>query len=59
MTSDGTQYILVTGGTGFIGSHTVLELVKNNYRVVVIDNLCNSSTEPLDRVKTLAGLSKP
>lgn len=47
--------ILVTGGTGFIGSHTTLELLKNNYEVVVMDNLSNSKTESLKRVEKLAG----
>ncbi|MDX1640420.1 MAG: UDP-glucose 4-epimerase GalE [Balneolaceae bacterium] len=45
--------ILVTGGTGFIGSHTVLELLNADYNVVVIDNLSNSSTESLRRVEKL------
>jgi len=35
--------ILVTGGAGYIGSHTCIELIKSGYEVVVIDNLCNSS----------------
>jgi len=47
--------ILVTGGAGYIGSHTVLELLNNNQDVVVIDNLCNSSEESLSRVKTITG----
>lgn len=47
--------ILVTGGTGFIGSHTVLELLKENYNVVVIDNLSNSKTTSLERVKQITG----
>ena len=34
--------ILVTGGAGYIGSHTVIELIENGYDVVVVDNLCNS-----------------
>ena len=34
--------ILVTGGLGFIGSHTVVELINNGYEVVIVDNLCNS-----------------
>ncbi len=45
--------ILVTGGTGFIGSHTVLELLIQNYRVTVIDNLSNSKLESLKRVEKL------
>ena len=47
--------ILVTGGAGYIGSHTVLELLNSNKNVVVIDNLCNSSEESLSRVKTITG----
>jgi UDP-glucose 4-epimerase len=45
----------MTGGTGYIGSHTVLELVKRNHQVVVVDNLSNSSYESLNRVKELTG----
>lgn len=37
------KYVLVTGGTGYIGSHTVLELLSCNYEIVIIDNLCNSN----------------
>ena len=47
--------ILVTGGAGYIGSHTTLELLKAGYDVVVVDNLCNSSKKSLDRVAKLAG----
>ncbi len=47
--------ILVTGGAGYIGSHTCIELLNNNYEVVVVDNLCNSSKESLNRVKTITG----
>lgn len=47
--------ILVTGGAGYIGSHTCVELLNNNYDVVVVDNLCNSSQESLNRVKTITG----
>lgn len=46
--------ILVTGGTGYIGSHTVLELLNNGYDVVVYDNLSNSSKESLKRVSEMA-----
>ena len=52
------QTILVTGGSGYIGSHTVLELLNKNYNVVVVDNLSNSSYESLRRVqKITAGVS--
>lgn len=49
--------ILVTGGAGYIGSHTVLELLNSNQDVVVVDNLCNSSEESLKRVKAITGKS--
>ena len=49
------KQILVTGGTGFIGSHTVLELFKEGYEVVVMDNLSNSNRESLRRVEELTG----
>jgi UDP-glucose 4-epimerase len=45
--------ILVTGGTGYIGTHTCVELLNNGYEVVVLDNLSNSKTEALNRVKEL------
>ncbi len=47
--------ILVTGGTGYIGSHTVVELQNNGYDVVVLDNLSNSSPKSLERVKAITG----
>ena len=47
--------ILVTGGAGFIGSHTVVELQEAGYDVVVVDNLSNSSEKSLDRVKEITG----
>ena len=49
------QTILVTGGSGYIGSHTVLELLNKNYNVVVVDNLSNSSYESLRRVQKITG----
>lgn len=49
--------ILVTGGAGYIGSHTVLELLHAGYEVVVVDNLSNSSKESLRRVEMLTGKS--
>ena len=47
--------ILVTGGAGYIGSHTCLELLNQGHEVVVADNLCNSSEDALNRVKELTG----
>ena len=47
--------ILVTGGAGYIGSHTCVELLGCGYDVVVVDNLCNSSPKSLDRVQAIAG----
>lgn len=49
------QCVLVTGGAGYIGSHTVVELLDNGYEVVVIDNLSNASEESLRRVKKITG----
>lgn len=50
--------ILVTGGTGYIGSHTVVELIKAGHEVTIIDNLFNSKIEVLDKITTLTG-TKP
>ena len=49
------QNILVTGGAGFIGSHTLVELLERGYGVVVVDNLCNANEESLRRVEALTG----
>ena len=51
--------ILVTGGAGYIGSHTCIELIKSGYEVVVVDNLCNSSLESLKRVESLVDCNIP
>ena len=48
--------ILVTGGAGYIGSHTLVELIKKGYETVVIDNLYNSSEKSLDRVEAITGV---
>ncbi|MFW5651829.1 MAG: UDP-glucose 4-epimerase GalE [Acetivibrio ethanolgignens] len=47
--------ILVTGGAGYIGSHTCVELLSEGYEVVVVDNLCNSSEKSLERVEQITG----
>lgn len=49
--------ILVTGGAGYIGSHTCVELIEKGYEVVVVDNFYNSSPKSLERVKTITGKS--
>lgn len=47
--------ILVTGGAGYIGSHTTVELIKEGYEVIIVDNLCNSSSMVLDRIEDITG----
>lgn len=47
--------ILVTGGTGYIGSHACVELLNNGYEVVIIDNLCNSKREAVDKIESITG----
>ena len=51
--------ILITGGVGYIGSHSCIELIAAGYEIVVVDNLCNSSLEALKRVEILTGVSIP
>lgn len=51
--------ILVTGGAGYIGSHTLIALLNNNYQPVVIDNLSNASAESLRRVEKITGTNIP
>ncbi|RLV93060.1 Bifunctional protein gal10 [Spathaspora sp. JA1] len=46
-----SEYILVTGGAGYIGSHTVIELINNGYKVVIVDNLSNSSYDAVARIE--------
>lgn len=50
------QKILVTGGTGYIGSHTVVELQNSGYEVVIIDNLSNSSADVVDNIEKVSGV---
>ena len=47
--------ILVTGGTGYIGSHTCVELLQKGYEVVVFDNLFNSKIEVVDKIESITG----
>lgn len=54
-----TMKILVTGGAGYIGSHTCVELLNAGYEIVVLDNLYNSSEKCLDAIKTLTGKDFP
>ena len=49
------MHVFVTGGAGYIGSHTCLELLNQGHRVTVLDNLCNSNPESLVRVRELTG----
>ena len=48
--------ILVTGGTGYIGSHTCVELINNGYEVVIVDNLYNSSIDVIDKIQQITGI---
>ena len=48
--------ILVTGGMGYIGSHTVVQLIENGYKPVIVDNLVNSKEEVLNRIETITGV---
>ena len=48
--------ILVTGGLGYIGSHTVIELIENGFNPVIVDNLCNSKLEVLNRIEKICGI---
>ncbi len=49
--------ILVTGGAGYIGSHTCVELIKNGHSVIIADNLINSKAESIERIKQITGKS--
>jgi len=54
-----TMKILVTGGTGYIGSHTIIELLQAGHQAVVVDNLINSSAESLRRIEKITGQKVP
>ena len=58
-TTTTTKTVLVTGGCGYIGTHTIVFLLEQNYNVVVVDNLINSSNISLDRVCEIVGLNDP
>jgi UDP-glucose 4-epimerase len=47
------SYILITGGLGFIGSHTIVELLQENYNIIIIDNLVNSSLNVLQKIQDI------
>lgn len=48
--------VLITGGTGYIGSHTCIELIKSGYEPIIVDNLYNSKIETLDKIKEITGV---
>lgn len=50
------ETILVTGGTGFIGSHTTVELIQNGYNVVIVDNISNSNASVVDGIEKITGV---
>ena len=54
--SAGKNTVLITGGTGYIGSHTVVELIEKNFEVVIVDNLSNSRIEVLNEIETITGI---
>lgn len=50
------QRILITGGTGYIGSHTAVELIEKDYEVLIIDNLSNSFEEVVNSIEQITGV---
>lgn len=52
------RVVLVTGGAGYVGSHTVVELLKNNYSVIAVDNLVNCYAEKNDKPESLKRVEK-
>ena len=52
------KYILITGGAGFIGSHTSIVLLENGYNLLIIDNFVNSSPEVINRIKKITKLEE-
>ncbi len=51
--------VLVTGGSGYIGSHTCVQLLQNGHDVVILDNLCNSKRSVLPVIERLGGKHRP
>ncbi|MFA7537316.1 MAG: SDR family NAD(P)-dependent oxidoreductase, partial [Desulfuromonadales bacterium] len=51
--------VMLTGGAGYIGSHTAVELIQQGHRVVLVDNFCNSSPKVLDRLQAITGRDIP
>ena len=49
--------VLVTGGAGFIGSHTCVELQKAGHEVVIVDNLSNAKADVIEKIKTITGIA--
>ncbi len=47
------QKVIITGGTGFIGSHTAVEFIQNGFEVIIADNLCNSDISIIDRIEKI------
>jgi UDP-glucose 4-epimerase len=59
MTVSGKKLVLCTGGMGYIGSHTVIKLLESGFDVMIVDNLINSDTEVLNRLRTITGRDVP
>ena len=49
--------ILITGGTGYVGTHLALKLLKNNFKIIVVDNLINSKIDVIKKIKKISGKS--
>lgn len=56
MIPESRNQVLVTGGSGYIGSHTVVKLIEAGFQVVILDNLCNSKAEVVDRIEKITGV---
>lgn len=50
------MYCLITGGLGYIGSHTIVKLIENNYTVVILDNLANSNIDVIDKIESITNV---